>query len=289
MPTRRTMAVALLGACLLATNVAAQSGFLSGHFCPAEGNLEMTFRLYETATVRLDVGAPFTGLPLRTLFDGQLAAGEHLFMFDGRDDAGQLLAPGIYLATLVGPDGIIEDIIAINCGDDLSLQSGTVIDGKEVNLPVSVNLDTYAAVDLGVYDATGTTRLGTFWQGNHSGTVTFGWTFQLEGAPLPAGDYVMRMASPNYNEDVPFSIDPYTPLQMTTMMTDASGLPVEDGETDPRAQLKGPLQELAVTFDRKLTPAEADYLTVRGLRFGGFLFDWARPAGAVVAPDSLGI
>jgi hypothetical protein len=182
MPARRTIAAALVGACLLATQAAAQSGYLGGHFCPADGNLVMSFNLYETAAVRLDVGAPFTGLPLRTLFDGQLAAGQHQVVFDGRDDAGELLAPGVYLATLVGPDGIIDDLIAIDCGDDLSLQPGTVIDGKDVNLPVSVNLGTYAEVDLGVYDATGTTRLGDFWQGNHSGTVTFLWRFELNGA-----------------------------------------------------------------------------------------------------------
>ncbi len=67
---------------------------------PANGGVEVTFRLPVTATVRLDLYDAL-GQRVRVLVDGQLlAAGEHRSVWDGRDDGGHELASGVYLARL---------------------------------------------------------------------------------------------------------------------------------------------------------------------------------------------
>lgn len=43
------------------------------------------------------------GRCVRVLFEGALPAGEHAIPFDGRDDGGRTLAPGLYLARFVAP------------------------------------------------------------------------------------------------------------------------------------------------------------------------------------------
>ena len=46
------------------------------------------------------------GRMVRTLERGRLAGGEHLIEWDGTDDEGMTVAPGVYFCQLAGPDGI---------------------------------------------------------------------------------------------------------------------------------------------------------------------------------------
>jgi fibronectin-binding autotransporter adhesin len=38
------------------------------------------------------------------LFRGSRTAGEHLLMWDGRNSAGKIVAPGVYFIKVVGPE-----------------------------------------------------------------------------------------------------------------------------------------------------------------------------------------
>ena len=44
-----------------------------------------------------------TGRLVRTLWDGPVAPGPQRLAFDGRDDGGVRLAPGVYVSELVAP------------------------------------------------------------------------------------------------------------------------------------------------------------------------------------------
>ena len=66
----------------------------------------------DAATLRLRLPGPgdaqvaiydMSGRRVRTLADGALAAGEHAWLWDGRDDRGHLVPPGVYLARVSGP------------------------------------------------------------------------------------------------------------------------------------------------------------------------------------------
>jgi aminopeptidase N len=48
------------------------------------------------------------GRMLRTLLAGHVEAGEHIVRWNGKNDAGEALASGVYLYRLVGPDGVRE-------------------------------------------------------------------------------------------------------------------------------------------------------------------------------------
>jgi hypothetical protein len=57
------------------------------------------------SAARLDIVAP-DGRLLRTLFEGELPAGQKDFRWDGTDAAGQGVASGVYLARLHSADGV---------------------------------------------------------------------------------------------------------------------------------------------------------------------------------------
>lgn len=46
-----------------------------------------------------------TGRAVRRFGEELLAAGAHVFPWDGRDDAGRAVAPGVYLARVSTPEG----------------------------------------------------------------------------------------------------------------------------------------------------------------------------------------
>ena len=64
---------------------------------PSRGEVELSFGQPAAGHVRLAVYDP-QGRLVRTLTDADLAAGPHYATWDGADDAGRRVAPGIYLA-----------------------------------------------------------------------------------------------------------------------------------------------------------------------------------------------
>lgn len=71
---------------------------------PARGATTLRFVLPAAGRVRLAL-YDASGRIVRTVRDGELAAGEHAARLELTDDAGRTLAPGLYLARLSGPDG----------------------------------------------------------------------------------------------------------------------------------------------------------------------------------------
>ena len=61
-------------------------------------------QLADAGDVRLAI-VDVTGRRLRTLHDGPLGAGDHALVWDGRDDSGQPVGSGVYLAQLVHAGG----------------------------------------------------------------------------------------------------------------------------------------------------------------------------------------
>ena len=71
---------------------------------PFEASTRVEFRLPDARAVQLRV-AGVDGRTVRTLERGFLGAGLHVRSWDGRDDAGDRVAPGIYVITLAaGPE-----------------------------------------------------------------------------------------------------------------------------------------------------------------------------------------
>ena len=54
----------------------------------------------KTGTIRLSIYA-LTGQHIRTLMDGERAAGSYSVTWDGRDEAGRNVASGVYLCRMV--------------------------------------------------------------------------------------------------------------------------------------------------------------------------------------------
>jgi len=78
------------------------------HLAPAVPNpfarsTSLSYSVAGTARVRLSVYDP-AGRLVRRLVDGQLPAGTHLAVWDGRNDAGEAAAAGIYFVRLQGGD-----------------------------------------------------------------------------------------------------------------------------------------------------------------------------------------
>ena len=69
---------------------------------PNPFNPETTIRydVAESGVVRLSVHA-LTGQHIRTLVDGERAAGSYSVVWDGRDDSGKVVASGVYLYRMV--------------------------------------------------------------------------------------------------------------------------------------------------------------------------------------------
>ncbi|MCC7142115.1 MAG: T9SS type A sorting domain-containing protein [Candidatus Eisenbacteria bacterium] len=62
---------------------------------PFQGSTEILFRLPEAARVELRI-YDAAGRLVRSLLDGSLSGGEHAIGWDGRNDAGERLGPGVY-------------------------------------------------------------------------------------------------------------------------------------------------------------------------------------------------
>lgn len=71
---------------------------------PAAGPVDLRFRLAAPGRVRLDV-LDARGARVRTLAAGALPAGEHRLRWDGDDERGGRVAPGLYFARLACGDG----------------------------------------------------------------------------------------------------------------------------------------------------------------------------------------
>jgi len=71
---------------------------------PFNPTTTIRFSLPEAGAVRLVIYST-NGQVVRTLVDGRAAAGTHTVRWDGRDDAGQLAASGVYLYRLTGKGG----------------------------------------------------------------------------------------------------------------------------------------------------------------------------------------
>jgi hypothetical protein len=66
---------------------------------PASTSTSITFDLPTPATTRLQIYDP-AGRLVRVLIDQPLAAGNHRYDWDGKDDAGRRVANGVYLYRL---------------------------------------------------------------------------------------------------------------------------------------------------------------------------------------------
>ena len=71
---------------------------------PANPRFNVELRMPSAQPVRLTV-LDVSGRHLATLHEGALDEGDHVFTWDGRDDAGRPLASGVYLLGLTGPAG----------------------------------------------------------------------------------------------------------------------------------------------------------------------------------------
>lgn len=80
--------------------------------CPlAGGQTMLQTRLARDSRVRVEI-YDGTGTLVQVLVDGVLPAGEHSFVWDGRNSRGQRVATGIYLVRLVaGPDRATAKIV----------------------------------------------------------------------------------------------------------------------------------------------------------------------------------
>ena len=63
---------------------------------PSRGVTRLAFTLAQASAVRLDV-LDLSGRRVRRVFEGSLAPGPHSVVWDGLDDAGRPLPPGVYL------------------------------------------------------------------------------------------------------------------------------------------------------------------------------------------------
>jgi hypothetical protein len=77
-----------------------RSGFVAVAPNPFRPSTEIRFGLRQAGSAELRI-FDVQGRAVRTLVHGELAAGRHRATWDGRDSAGQDLAPGIYFAQLV--------------------------------------------------------------------------------------------------------------------------------------------------------------------------------------------
>jgi hypothetical protein len=85
---------------------AAFPGGLRASPVPARGPTNLVFALARTSNVRLDV-MDTSGRRIRHLLDGTFAPGPHSLTWDGRDDAGRTVPPGVYLAHADG-EGVVS-------------------------------------------------------------------------------------------------------------------------------------------------------------------------------------
>ncbi len=291
MPSRSivlTLIILLLGA----SSAMAQYGFsIPFEFCPGQGLTDViSFQLQEEGPVILVVEHVFTNLPVRTLVMGFLPAGAHSIVWDGLDDEGQLLDTGVYVFRLMGDGWEVEEWSTLDCGLDAAIQSRVVVGGRDVTMGFANVIPVPEPTELAVYTSDGSTRVRDFSDIAHSRYTFFYWGFEdSAGQVLPAGDYIYRMASPSYSEDIAFTIDPIERGSLAMTVTGADGHVVTGlfgaGETP---LVKGPLQQMEIDFGRAMSAAELAYLLDGGLEFSG-AFVWAQPESYSVQADSTGV
>lgn len=284
-------AIALLLILLAGALPALGQGSFSDRFfsiCPdTDPTPVFEFQLLQPATVTLRLADTYSGQTIRTLVEGVLAAGMHSVVWDGRDDDSVMLdvQPVEVLLTV---DGEPADsfTFSVMCGNDLGTPTREKAGEKDVTLGFWFAMDEQTEVLLAIWDETGTTLIDTLYSGlSHSMTGTIWPPNQARGGPVPAGDYLCRLSSSVYSEDLSFHLDPVATAGMTVFVSDGDGNLVQGVEASAGfAQVYGPLQEAWVQFDRALSAPELEYLLGGGLRFN--LPFWLEPDAITVTPDS---
>ncbi len=269
----------------------AQSNFsVPFEFCPDQINSVISYELQHTGPVNLVIEHIFTNLHVRTLVQGVQNAGSHQVVWNGTDEQGQPVGTGIYIFKLSGDGWAVEEWGAIDCGSDAAIQSRVIVGGRDVDMGFANIIEDVGDTELAVYSADSATRVMDFSASAYSRYTFFSWGFEDSlGQVLPAGDYVYRMTSPSYSEDIPFSINPFHRGVLSVAVTDGHGNLVTGihGLGDAPV-VKGPLQQLEVNFGRSMSAAEIEYILDGGLTYTG-AFGWARPISHTVRPDSMGI
>ncbi len=79
---------------------------------PCGARASISFDLVTPGVVELSLH-DVAGRRVRTLIDGRLGAGSHLLEWDGRDNQGRPLAPGVYFARLGSRGGIATQKLVI--------------------------------------------------------------------------------------------------------------------------------------------------------------------------------
>lgn len=278
---------------LLCTNTGlAQTGFgVPYDICPDQGPTNMiSFQLLEPGPVKLVVEHVFTNIHVRTLLDDNLAQGTHSIAWDGKDDSGQPLETGIYVIRLSGDGWQVASWSAIDCGTDAAIQSRVIIGGQDVIMGLTIIIEDTGSTELGVFTADGAVRVKDFSYLNNSHYAFFSWAFEdTAGNILPAGDYLYRMVSASYSEDIPFTIDPINRGALSVTVTDGDGsLFTGISGVGDAPLVKGPLQQLEIDFGRAMSADEISYILDGGLVFSGALA-WANPILPTVHPDSTGV
>ena len=285
------IAIALLLILLPGALPALGQGSFSGPFfsvCPDAGPTPVfEFQLLQPAAVTLRLTDTYSGQTIRTLVEGALAAGMHSVVWDGRDDDGVMLdVQPVEALLFVDSEPADSFTFSVLCGNDLGTPTREKAGEKDVTLGFWFSLDTTTDVVLAIWDETGTTLIDTLYAGaSHSMTGTIWPPNQARGGPVPAGDYVCRLSSSIYSEDLPFHLDPIETAGMTVFVADGDGDLVQGVEASiDHAQVYGPLREAWVQFDRALSAPELEYLLGGGLRFN--LPFWLEPDAIEVTPDS---
>ncbi len=276
---------------LLASSVQAQDNFeIPFDFCPNQGSANITFSILQDSNVQLVIEHVFNNIPVKTLLDENLSAGNHRVTWDGTNYDGQPVGTGIYIYRLIGQGWQIEEWGAIDCGWGAAIQSRVIVGNHDVSMSFTNIIEDVGATNLGIFSADGTTRLYDFSDLAYSRYSFFYWTFTDSfDQRFPAGDYIYRLTSPTYSEDVPFSLNPITLGSLSATITDQNGN-LETGifGAGDAPVVKGPLQQIEIDFGRAMNTAEIEYILNNGLSWDG-AFEWAAPIAPIVRPDSTGV
>jgi hypothetical protein len=79
---------------------------------PFGGDVDLRFALRDGGNASLRIH-DVTGRLVRVLLDGPVGPGEHAVVWDGRDDAGNAVAPGVYFARLTAP-GVTKTVKGVH-------------------------------------------------------------------------------------------------------------------------------------------------------------------------------
>jgi len=207
-----------------------------------------------------------------------------------RDDLGEVLDTGVYVFKLSGDGWETEEWSSIDCGADANIQSRIIVGGHDVAMSLTNIVEDIGSTELAVYSADGNTRVKDFSYLNTSPIAFCYWAFEDSvGQILPAGDYIYRMASASYSEDITFTIDPINRGSLSVTITDGDGSVVTGINSAGDAPLvKGPLQQVEIDFGRPMSAAEIEYLLEGGLSYYNALAQTS-PVLPTIKPDSTGI